>query len=490
MSRAIKALTATLALLALSGCVLKNLSVDSVVKSRPINFTCPELADFTSPEQSFLFADLRTWAYSPDDPRHPSNRPSFNATDNLIAGTPALIDPYAYPARQALQDADKPIEILVLSGGGQWGAFGAGFLSEKGVRRNWDLVTGISTGALQSLFVGAGEYEAMKQAYGISVEGELAKPNGFFGTLRKGSQYDTAALREKVMRTLLDEKEGGLLDKINEGRGPPIEIGMVNASTGDFIVVRVTDMIRAGYREAVVDREHIATCVTAVSMASSSVPLRLTPVRINGTAYLDGGVRASGFIRTISARASLTYASNMNLLSLEGEPTADTFSAVAPPRIYVIRNGPTVVPQGPREGIRDPEGDDEDIRPFKVDLNPSAYRTALRGYATLVNQNEMTSITTLLLEYPFVPLQFASADGYNWLRNPGCGERPEDKYFDPKFMQCLISWGEERATRAEAPSGWLSIAGPNSCQTDDGTVAEECIERLLSAYRRTFARTR
>jgi hypothetical protein len=42
----------------------------------------------------------------------------------------------------------RPIKVLELSGGGQFGAFGAGFLNgwtDRGTRPQFDLVTGVST---------------------------------------------------------------------------------------------------------------------------------------------------------------------------------------------------------------------------------------------------------------------------------------------------------------------------------------------------------
>ena len=49
----------------------------------------------------------------------------------------------------------QPISMLALSGGGEHGAFGAGLLSgwsESGHRPTFDIVTGVSTGALMSPF--------------------------------------------------------------------------------------------------------------------------------------------------------------------------------------------------------------------------------------------------------------------------------------------------------------------------------------------------
>ena len=55
--------------------------------------------------------------------------------------------------------ADHPTSILALSGGGANGAYGAGLLvgwTEHGDRPQFDVVTGVSTGALAAPFAAAG----------------------------------------------------------------------------------------------------------------------------------------------------------------------------------------------------------------------------------------------------------------------------------------------------------------------------------------------
>src|SRR5436190_23359675 len=59
--------------------------------------------------------------------------------------------------RRAVVRGDRTLDVLMLSGGGQNGAFGAGFLRGWQSRTDarlpaFDLVTGISTGALQAPF--------------------------------------------------------------------------------------------------------------------------------------------------------------------------------------------------------------------------------------------------------------------------------------------------------------------------------------------------
>ena len=64
----------------------------------------------------------------------------------------------------------EPVSMLALSGGGEHGAFGAGLLcgwSESGYRPTFDIVTGVSTGALMSpfAFLGSKYDDRLKALY-------------------------------------------------------------------------------------------------------------------------------------------------------------------------------------------------------------------------------------------------------------------------------------------------------------------------------------
>src|ERR1700750_1846627 len=67
---------------------------------------------------------------------------------------------------------DPPVvDILIISGGGDWGAFGTGFLkgwgkipkSDPMARPDFDIVTGVSTGALIAPFAYIGSEAAIEQ---------------------------------------------------------------------------------------------------------------------------------------------------------------------------------------------------------------------------------------------------------------------------------------------------------------------------------------
>jgi len=68
--------------------------------------------------------------------------------------------------RRVERRGDRTLDLLLLSGGGQNGAFGAGFLRGWRLRADapmptFDLVSGISTGALQAPFALMGTAEAL-----------------------------------------------------------------------------------------------------------------------------------------------------------------------------------------------------------------------------------------------------------------------------------------------------------------------------------------
>ena len=70
-------------------------------------------------------------------------------------------------ARMAAKPKPLTIDLLVISGGGDWGAFGAGVLKGWGrvkgelARPEFDIVTGVSTGALIAPFAFLGDEQSI-----------------------------------------------------------------------------------------------------------------------------------------------------------------------------------------------------------------------------------------------------------------------------------------------------------------------------------------
>ncbi len=533
--------------------------------SRPLEFSCEGLATpphvevsalnkarfYKQRRESYLFRNLRKYADPPRPDRKQTSEELLEIIANVRGMTAktfenSILEDSSKEFSEFSSASDEPDKkLLILSGGGQWGAFGATFLADPVNQRDWDYVTGISTGALQALFVGAGNYEGLVRAYTVREKNELAtKP--FIGPLRYGGIYNTQKLKARLIATLLDDLDengepnggAGLLERIamrDEGapaKRPHIYIGALEASTGHFFEIDITQMVQDHYPRTEEDYEEkrakLAECVAGWSLGSSAVPVQLLPVRITesvvgGTStkvYMDGGVRKSAFVAPAIFADEAEYALLTALQEedrracavLEAQPADDdatrkqkdqlqkeAFAAgvclpgraesqplKAPkPEIYVVRNGPTWVPEDGHKQI--------------VDRKPGVYNTAMRAYATLVNENELSSLSTILLEYPRRPLQFVSADSFNWNRDvtEDCRNRDRDTktYFDPAFMACLRDWGRlhsQRPSDTLRPSGWREIRNERVCpkpaDNADGTPGDEfCQEEADPQLQRTLA---
>src|SRR4051812_11914550 len=130
----------------------------------------------------------------------------------------------AYAAGRA--PAPPVMDFLILSGGGDWGAFGAGVLKGWGrvagpmARPSFDVVTGVSTGALIAPFAFLGDDAAIDRVVDIyrHPREDLAKSRGFMFFLPNNPSFYVLPgleeeVREKLDRPLLErivaESAGG-----------------------------------------------------------------------------------------------------------------------------------------------------------------------------------------------------------------------------------------------------------------------------------------
>ena len=103
----------------------------------------------------------------------------------------------------------QPISMLALSGGGEHGAYGAGVLcgwTESGHRPTFDIVTGVSTGALMSpfAFLGSNYDDRLKALYTQMTFHSVFSGNPFLGLFGQGL-YSTAPL-QRVVASQVDQK--------------------------------------------------------------------------------------------------------------------------------------------------------------------------------------------------------------------------------------------------------------------------------------------
>jgi len=190
----------------------------------------------------------------------------------------------------------QPITLrgLALSGGGSHGAYGAGVLigwTDAGTRPEFDVVTGISTGALTATAVFLGpEQDDTLRMYTKVTNKDIFKLRGPLGVLTKDSIYDSAPLRALIAKQIDDVTLQAVAREYAKGRR--LFIGTVNLDAQAFTIWNM-GLIASSDRPDKLERYR------DVILASASVPVIFPPVyipvEVGGETYrqmhVDGGAR-------------------------------------------------------------------------------------------------------------------------------------------------------------------------------------------------------
>ena len=214
--------------------------------------------------------------------------------------------------------------FLAISGGGDNGAFGAGFLSgwtASATRPEFKVVTGISTGALIAPFAFLGpRYDlALERVYTSLSPGMVFKSRG----LLRGVLSDGMADSRPLARVIALYADRALLDAIaaEYAKGRVLLVGTVNIDALEPVIWNMTAI--AANRDP-----RSISLFRSVLLASASVPGAFPPVMIrvdvNGIQHeemhVDGGTMTQVFVYP---------------------PSVTTAQLRSPPRkrvLYVIRN--------------------------------------------------------------------------------------------------------------------------------------------------------
>src|SRR5207302_5024438 len=113
-------------------------------------------------------------------------------------------------ALRAIARGDRTLDILLLSGGGQHGAYGVGFLRGWLARANdsmprFDVVTGVSTGSLQAPYALIGTADSLATAAALYREAATQfapTPDYWFWLRRTGGVVETTRFRAEIARTI------------------------------------------------------------------------------------------------------------------------------------------------------------------------------------------------------------------------------------------------------------------------------------------------
>lgn len=194
----------------------------------------------------------------------------------------------------------KPISFLAISGGGADGAFGAGLLvgwTQRGDRPEFNLVTGVSTGALIAPFAFLGPaYDAqLKRLYTEISDKDILLMRGLPAALFDDALADNLPLQKLVEANITQEVLDAIAAESRKGR--TLLVGTTDLDARRSVYWNLTLMAESGQPQAL-------PLIREILVASAAIPGELPPamidVEVEGKRYqemhVDGGTTQQVFV--------------------------------------------------------------------------------------------------------------------------------------------------------------------------------------------------
>jgi predicted acylesterase/phospholipase RssA len=307
------------------------------------------------------------------------------------------------------------LQLLAVSGGGENGAFGAGLLcgwTEQGSRPTFELVTGISTGALTApfAFLGSGYDAQLRAVYtGLSPDKILVKRN-----ISAALFDDALADNHPLFTTISGYMDEKLLAAIAKGydEGRLLLIASTDLDAQQPVIWNIGAIAKSGHPRAL-------DTIRRILLASSAVPGAFPPTMfdatLNGVLYQEMHVDGGAFAQTFLYPAAVMRQRQARLR--RGE-------MVIPGEAYIIRNGRL-----------DPEWASVERRTLSITGRAIASMIAAGGYNDVVRiynnaQNDGIGFN----------LAYIGSDFTQTLPEP----------FDTGYMRALFDYGYRRGQRGYA----------------------------------------
>ncbi len=313
-------------------------------------------------------------------------------------------------------------DVLVLSGGGSDGAYGAGLLNgwtRHGDRPEFQLVTGISTGALIAPFAFLGpEYDdELERFYTTTRTEDLIELNvlrAVFGWAL--GLTDITLMQVTVDNVLTDEMIANIAEEHAKGRR--LWIGTTNLDAQRPVIWDIGAIASS-------DRPNKRELIRDILLASSAIPGALPPVlftvEVDGKQFsemhVDGGVTRQLFVYPRQWRLDEQLAQRVQYINLG--------------TIYVVRNTRL-------DPVNSP------VRPNLLDITQRSISTLIKaaGVADIQVIEDQANRDGWALEVTAVPASF---------------DQVENEFFDPDYMRALFDVGYQRALAGDP---WETVLGP------------------------------
>jgi hypothetical protein len=255
----------------------------------------------------------------------------------LSGDTPTVQGPTFQAQCQDIVNNTRRVEILALSGGGSFGSWGAGVLRGWGENPSFprpqafDVVTGISTGALQGTFVflgGENDYQKLSESY-LSVDNDdIFEERSLLCALTSNSLRDQTPLLETLEAWIDDDT----IDRVaGEAGVRRLYVGTVDLDCGQFTIWDMVEVARSGNYDG----------YRKILLAAASIPILAQPVELDGHLHVDAGVREQIFLKDILLPICEANLARRELEAAAGVPLDEQ---CLPPRLHLLVNGGFGVP--------------------------------------------------------------------------------------------------------------------------------------------------
>jgi len=302
----------------------------------------------------------------------------------------------------------KDHNYLAISGGGSNGAFGAGLLNgwtESGTRPEFQMVTGISTGALIAPFAFLGpDYDyVLKDVYTTISTEDIMLQRSLFALLSADSAFNSDPLYHMVQKYVNDEVVTKIAAEYRAGKG--LYIGTTDLDSMRPVIWDIGAIAASGQASA-------KKLIQNIMLASASIPGAFSPVKFeleaNGQRYdelhVDGGTANQVFVYP----AATDWKKVLDLLEVPGKMN-----------VYVIRNS--------------------SLQPHRVEVEPSLLSIAGRSISSLIRTQGLGDLYLIYL--------LAQRDGgvFHLAHIPDDFDHSSQEAFDTSYMKQLYSRGYEMA---------------------------------------------
>lgn len=328
--------------------------------------------------------------------------------------------------RSTKTSKSRPIvETLALSGGGADGAFGAGVLkgwTERGDRPEFEVVTGVSAGAIIApfAFLGPAYDDKLETIWTKYRASDVVTAQLLPGLLGGEALADTSPMAKLIAEYIDAETMRAIAAEYQRGR--ILMVLTTNLDAQRPVVWNMGEIAHAGTPEAL-------DLFRKVILASAAIPGAFPPVRIpvtvNGKRYeelhVDGGTTREVFVLPVQAPFS-------------------AFDKLYPRppdrRVYVIKNGK--------------------ITPEYEIVEPKTLTIAARSISTLIKSQNWGELYRIR--------RMAADDNvaFNFLSIPESFSFTTTEIYDPKYQRALFEIGREAGLAhdwLDAPPGQTSIPG-------------------------------